>query len=110
MTKEEASGTVTVQSSVSLTIEIRDADGNLITSNCEVTVVRDSDTTILFAEDNITDGLTVYSYSTGAGTLTYINVHNVTGYLNRTVNNYSLPSSNTTLTIQLEDDRFYLNP
>ena len=99
----------TYSATTNLTIELRDADGALITSNCEVTVVKDSDTSVLHAEDNITDGSTIYSYAT-AGVLTYITVMNVTGYQPKVVNNYTLPSSNSTLTIQLDTDPYYLNP
>ncbi|MDD5416192.1 MAG: hypothetical protein PHE48_04285 [Candidatus Daviesbacteria bacterium] len=102
--------TTTVASSVNLIINIVDADGNAVTANCEVTVVKASDESVLFTEDNITDGSTTYSYSSGAGTTTYINIHNVTGYQSKTVNNYALPSSNTTLTVQLDTDPFYSNP
>lgn len=95
---------------VTVTINIVDVDGNAITQNCEITVVKDSDSTVLFHEDDIVDGSTSYQYTTSAGTLTYINVLNVAGYQPRTVNNYTLPSSNSTLNIQLDDDRFYNNP
>lgn len=77
---------------------------------CEVTVVRVSDTTVLYQAENVTTGTTNYVYTTGGGTATYINVHNVTGYANKTVYQ-TLPSSGTTtITIQLDDDRMYNNP
>ncbi len=103
--------TTTVASSASVVINIVDEDGNAITANSEVTVVRNSDTVILFEEDGIIDGSTTYSYSSGGGTVVYINVFNVTGYQPKTVNNYTLPSSGTTtLSIQLDTERFYANP
>ncbi|MBU1031502.1 hypothetical protein KKE03_01085 [Patescibacteria group bacterium] len=103
--------TVTFAGSASLVIDIVDADGDAITENCEVTIVRNSDTTILFEEDNIVDGSTTYDYTTGGGTVTYINIHNVTGYQSKTMNNYTLPSTGTTtLTVQLDNDPYYANP
>jgi len=103
--------TTTVSSSASLTINIVDETGTAITANSEVTVVKNSDTSILFEEDGIVDGSTTYSYSSGGGTVVYINVFNVAGYQPKTVNNYTLPSSGTTtLTIQLDTERFYSNP
>ena len=74
-------------------------------------MVKNSDTSILFEEDNITDGTTTYTYSSGGGTVVYINVLNVLGFQPKTVNNYTLPSSGTTtLTIQLDNDPYYANP
>lgn len=106
-----AGATTTVASSASLVINIVDSEGAAITQNCEVTVVKNSDTTILFEEDNITDGTTTYSYSSGGGTVTYVNVLNITGYQPKTVNGVTLPSSgSTTLTVQLDTDPFYSNP
>jgi hypothetical protein len=103
--------TVTFTASTAFTINIKDADGNTITDACEVTIVRNSDDVVLFEEDDIVDGSTTYNYTTGGGTTVYINVHNVAGYLNRTINNYQLPSSGTTpIDVQLDEDRFYENP
>lgn len=99
----------TVASSVNLTIDIVDSNGDTITADCEVTVVKVSDESVLFHEDGITDGTTTYSFSSGSGTASYINVHNVSGYQNKTVY-LNLPSSNTTTTVQLDEDRFYSNP
>lgn len=111
----EATGTpaqtVTVDNPISLIIEIRDVDGDLIAQTCEVTVVRNSDEVVLFSDEDVTTGSTTYNFNSGGGTITYINVHNVEGYLNRTVNNFILPSSGTTtLAVQLDDDRFFSNP
>ena len=69
--------TTTVSSSASLVINIVDEDGTAITANSEVTVVKNSDTSILHEEDGIIDGSTTYSYSSGGGTVVYINVLNV---------------------------------
>ena len=90
-----------------LTIEIRNSDdGNLITQNCEVTVVRASDEYVFFHEDDITDGSTAYSYSSGSGTAVYINVLNVAGYQNKTVYQ-TLAASNETAKVFLDTDRIY---
>lgn len=108
-----AGATVTVSNPIILRINIVDADGVAITANCEVTVVRNSDTTILFEEDNVIDGTVDYTYNSGGGTVTYINVLNVAGYQPKTVNNYTLPSTagtTTILQIQLDVDTFYSNP
>jgi len=103
--------TVSFTASTTLNIYLVDADGSTITATCEVTVVRNSDQTVLHQEENITDGLTTYNYTTGGGTVTYINVMNVTGYQPKTLNNYTLPSSGTVdLTIQLDNDPYYSNP
>ena len=104
------SGTVNVVSSSTLTINIVDADGNAITDACEVTVVRNSDTTTLYNAESVTTGTTAYAYSSGSGTVVYINIHNVTGYQSKTVNNHTLASGNETITVQLDDDPFYNNP
>ena len=106
------SGSATdILTSASLVIEIVDSDGDVVTAPCEVTIVKDSDTSILFNEENVEDGSTTYTYTSGGGTTVYIQVHNVTGYQNKLVNNYTLPSSGTTtLTVQLDTDPFYSNP
>ncbi len=104
-----AGASTTVASSVNLVINIVDADGATITENCEVTVVKVSDESVLFTEDDITDGTATYSFSSGSGTPSYINVHNVSGYQNKTVY-LNLPSSDATTTVQLDEDRFYANP
>lgn len=102
--------TTTVAVSAVLTIEIRNSDnGDLITGNCEVTVVKASDETVLFHEDDITDGITAYSYSSGSGTAVYINVLNVSGYQNKTVYQ-NLAATNETAKIFLDTDRIFSNP
>jgi hypothetical protein len=92
-----------------LTINIVDSDGNSITQNCEVTIVRTSDETVLFSEESVTDGSTSYTYET-SGITCYINVLNVAGYQPKTINNYVLSSDDSSLTIQLDEDRYYNNP
>ena len=102
---------VSIEASTTLNIRIVDSEGNLITAPCEVTIVRNSDTSILFQEEDVTDGIATYNFTTGGGTVVYINIHNVTGYQNKTVNNYTLPASGTVeLTVQLDADTFYSNP
>ena len=104
-------GSTTINNPVQLTIEIVDADGDLITENCEVTIVKIADTSELFHEDDITDGSTTYNYSSGGGTSTYITIMNVAGYQPKLVNNFVLPSSGSSvLTVQLDNDPFYNNP
>src|SRR3990167_2416949 len=101
---------VSIEASTTVNITIVNSAGATITSNCEVTIVKVSDESILFEEDNIVDGATQYNFTTGGGTATYINVHNVSGFQNRLVF-YTLPSSGTeNLSIQLDEDRFYANP
>jgi len=112
--KNGAGASTSVASSVTLTIEIRDSDdGTLITKNCEVTIVKVSDESVLFHEDDILDGSTVYSYSSGSGTDVYINVLNIGDsskrYQNKTVF-ISLPSGSETSKVFLDIDRIYSNP
>jgi len=103
--------TTTFTASTTLNIYLVDADGAAITVDCEVTVVKNSDGTVLHHEDGITDGLTSYNYTTGGGTVTYIVILNTVTYQPKIVNNYALPSSGTVnLTIQLDTDPFYSNP
>lgn len=104
----------TVSTSVTLTIEIRDADdGTLITKDCEVTIVKVSDESVLFHEDGITDGVTDYAFSSGSGTNVYINVLNVGDTSKRYQNKIvyqALPASNQTTAVYLDLDRIYANP
>ncbi|QQG41622.1 MAG: hypothetical protein HYV90_05720 [Candidatus Woesebacteria bacterium] len=104
-----AGASTTVNLNVTLTINITDSDGTAISQNCEVTVVKVSDESVLFHEDNITDGSTAYSFNSGGGTAVYINVLNVTGYQNKTVY-LNLPTSDTTTIVALDTDRIYTNP
>jgi len=109
-----AGASTTVAVSTTLTIEIRDSDdGTLITKDCEVTVVKVSDESTLFQEDGITDGITSYSYSTGAGTAVYINVLNVGDSSKRYQNKVvflTLSASSETAKVFLDTDRIYSNP
>jgi hypothetical protein len=107
----DSTGTIqTPPLTVNLTVTIVDTDGAAITESCEVTIVRDSDQVILYNSESVTTGSTIFDITDDVGTLTYINVLNVAGYQPRTVNNYVLPSSSSTLSVQLDDDRFYSNP
>ncbi|MFZ2202241.1 MAG: hypothetical protein WAV56_02480, partial [Microgenomates group bacterium] len=102
--------TVTVSNPTTLTIEVRNSDdGNLILVDCEVTVVKVSDESVLFHEDGIVDGITAYDYNSGSGTAVYINVLNVTGYQNKTVYQ-TLSASSETAKVFLDTDRIYSNP
>lgn len=106
-----AGATTVVNNNVDITIEIRDQDGALITSACEVTVVRSSDTTTLFQEENVVTGSSVYSYNYVSDTTTYINVVNVASYVPKTVEPVVLSSSDQTVVVQLEAERGrYSNP
>ncbi len=105
-----AGASTVVAVSATLTIKIVDDAGVAITATCEVTVVKDADVSILYNVENVTTGTTAYAYSSGAGTVTYINIVNVTGYQPKTVNNHILASANETITVQLDVDRFYANP
>lgn len=106
----------TVATSVTLTIEIRDSDtGNLITQNCDLTIVKVSDETILFHKEDaeIVNGTAAYAYSSGSGTNVYINVLNVGDSSKRYQNKIvyqALPASNQTTAVYLDQDRIYSNP
>ncbi|MEX1995702.1 MAG: hypothetical protein WD887_02915, partial [Candidatus Saccharimonadales bacterium] len=102
-----AGASVTVTSPAILTINIVDADGTAVTEACEVTVVKTSDDTVLFNAENVTTGTVNYSYSSGSGTTTHINVHNVSAFQNKTFSGHVLASEDETITIQLDEDRFY---
>lgn len=94
---------------INLAINIVDSDGNAVTATCEVTIVRVSDEAILFQEENTADGTITYQFNSGAGNPVYINVHNVSGYQNKTAY-MNLPTVDATMIIQLDTDRFYANP
>ena len=95
---------------VELTVEIRDADGGLITDPCEVTIVTDSTTSTVFHDENVTTGSTKYSYSANIGSVVYVNVLNTTGYEAKTINNFVLSTTDSVLAVQLDQDRAYVNP
>lgn len=99
--------TVTVSNPTTLTIEVRNSDdGEKILVDCEVTVVKVSDESVLFHEDGILDGTTAYDYNSGSGTAIYINVLNVAGYQNKTVYQ-TLSASSETAKVFLDTDRIY---
>lgn len=100
-----------VENSVSLTMNLVDADGNTVTSSCEVTVVKNSDTSVLFEEENVISGTSQYLYNYTGDTLIYINVLNVSLYEPKTVSGTILTNTNQTVTIQLDAERGkYTNP
>jgi hypothetical protein len=108
-TYNNLAGSITVISNpVTLTIEIRDQTGTLITSACEVTVVKDSDTSILFAGENVITGTTQYLYEYTGDISAYINVMNVSTYEPKTVLSVTLGNLNQTITIQLDPERGYV--
>jgi hypothetical protein len=109
--RNTAGSTTTVVNTVSLTINITDATGSLITSACEVTVVKDSDTSVLFQEENVVSGTSQYLYTYTVDTPIYINVLNVASYEPKTVSGISLTNSSQTINVQLDDERGrYSNP
>lgn len=94
-----------------LNIEIRDGDGALITSACEVTIVNASGESILYNEENVTTGLSTYSYEYSADVTAYINIMNVGTYEPKTVSPVTLSDSDQTIIIQLDLERGkYNNP
>ncbi len=100
-----------IQNAVLLSMNIVDATGTAVTSSCEVTVVKESDTSILFAEENVISGNSQYLYNYTADTLVYINILNVSSYEPKTVTGVTLTSTNQSITIQLDDERGkYSNP
>ena len=106
-----ASATTTINNNVDITIEIRDNDGVLITSACEVTIVKISDVSVLYHVENVVSGSTTYSYNYVSDVSVYINVMNVDLYVAKTVEPVVLGNSNQTISIQLEPERGrYSNP
>jgi len=93
-----------------LTIEVRDEAGTLITDSTEVTLVKTSDTSILWEEDNITDGITAYAYTYGTDVACYVNVLSVANYVPKTVEPVTLINADQTLVVQLANERNYSNP
>lgn len=105
------SATTTVNNTKALTINIIDSAGNAITVATEITVVKDSDTSILYEVENVTTGSTVYNFDGGlAATVIYINALNVATYEPTTLAGITLPATDSTVTIQMADDRNYNNP
>lgn len=92
-------------------INIIDKDGNTITSPTEVTIVRSSDTTILYNVESIITGSATYSYQYTSNITAYINVLNVDSYESKTVDPIILSNVDQTITVQLDDERGkYNNP
>lgn len=109
--KNIGGATTTVNNSKILTIEIRDADGVLITSACEVTLVKDSDSSIQYQAENVTTGSTSYSYTYTTDITCYLNVLNVSLYEPKTVSPVVLGNSNQTVVVALDPERGkYNNP
>ncbi len=96
---------------VSFTINIIDANGVAITSPCEVTIVRESDVSVLFSEESVVSGTSQYLYNYTTNTPVYINILNVTSYEPKTVSGVTLTSTSQTISIQLDPERGkYSNP
>jgi hypothetical protein len=94
-----------------LTIEVRDTDGALITDTTEITLVRTSDVTVLHHAEDVTTGSTSYGYTYSSDTTCYVNVLSVVNYVPKTVEPVVLINSDQTVTVQLEDERGrYNNP
>lgn len=107
--KNDGPGTVwVVAGQINYTIKLVDEDGATVTESTEVTVVKDSDVSVLYHAENVTTGSTVYTFDGGlSGTDIYINVLNVAGYEPVTVAGITLPVVDSTITIQMRADRFY---
>jgi hypothetical protein len=95
---------------VTLTVEVRDEAGALVTDNTEVTVVRTSDTTVLHHEEDVADGSTSYVYTYSGDVATYVNVVSSGPYVPKTVEPVTLGSADQTVVVQLANDRAYSNP
>lgn len=93
-----------------LTVEVRDEAGALITDSTEITIVRASDLTVLHHEEGSTDGNTSYTYAYSAGEETYINVVSSGLYVPKTVSPVYLINADQTVAIQLAPDRTFSNP
>lgn len=94
-----------------LNIEIRDADGNFVTSPCEVTVVNSADTSILYSAEDVITGNTQYTYTYTGDINTYINVLNIDSYEPKTFSPVVLSNTDKTVSIQLDLERGkYSNP
>jgi hypothetical protein len=110
--KARAGDTVTINvDQVTLTIEVRDSGGALITDSTEITLVRVSDLTVLAHAEDVTSGSTGYTYGYAGDVNCYVNVLSVDNYVPRTVEPVVLGASNQTVVVQLEDERGrYNNP
>ena len=96
-----------------LTIEVRDEAGTLITDATEVTIVRTSDTTVLHHAESVTTGSTAYQYTYTSDVATYVNVlvdPTAGNYVAKTVEPVTLINADQTVVVQLAADRAYSNP
>ena len=110
--KARSGDTVTVNyDQVTITIEVRDKSGTLITDATEITLVRTSDLTVLTHAESVTSGSTSYLYSYAGDVTCYVNVLSVDNYVPRTVEPVVLTADDQTLVVQLDDERGrYFNP
>ena len=110
--KARSGDTVTILADqVTLTIEVRDSDGAIITDSTEITLVRSSDLTVLSHAEDVTSGSTGYTYGYSGDVNCYVNVLSVANYVPRTVEPVVLGDTDQTVVVQLEDERGrYSNP
>ena len=110
--KARSGDTVTVNyDQVTITIEVRDKSGTLITDATEITLVRTSDLTVLTHAESVTSGSTSYLYEYSGDVTCYVNVLSVDNYVPRTVEPVVLKADDQTLVVQLDDERGrYFNP
>lgn len=109
--KTRAGDTFTVVSDPrTLTIEVRDEAGALITDATEITLVRTSDTTELYHAESVTTGSTSYAYTYSSDVTCYVNVLSVVSYVPKTVEPVVLINADQTVVVQLAADRTYVNP
>ena len=108
--RNSVGSTTSVETAATVTFQIVDSNGSSITDTCELTVTRASDDVQLFNDGSIVTGQTQYTYTAGAGTATYIVVLNTANYQNKVINGFTLPAASQTVTIQLDDERYYSNP
>lgn len=78
-------------------------------SGSEVTIVKTSDGTVLFNEENVTTGTSQYSYSYTSDTAVDILIHHETGYEFQTYAD-TLTNTNKSIPISQTVDRVYANP
>jgi hypothetical protein len=110
--KKEAGATVNfVIDPRTITIEIRDDDGVLITDATEVTIVKVSDTSEIYHAEDVTTGSTSYQYTYVSDVDAYINVLTVANYEMKTVSPVVLGNADQTVVAQLAPERGkYSNP
>lgn len=105
------SATTIVSDQRTLTVEVRDGSGTLITDATEITLVRTSDTVVLYEVESVTTGSTTYTYAYSSDTTCYLNVLSVQNYVPRTVEPVTLVNADQTVVVQLEAERGrYSNP